>query len=64
MYEVEEREFYRVWRKRNNVKLKDVSALLNLSISTISRFENNEREITADQVNKYNYFIKTYTKKA
>lgn len=62
-YEVEEKEFYRVWRKRNKVTLKKISEYVGLSISTISRWENDKREITSEQVAKYNYFIKTYKNK-
>lgn len=62
MYEVEEKEFYKIWRKRNRVTLKQIAKFIGLSDSTICRWENNQREITDEQVAKYNYFIKTYRK--
>ena len=56
------RQDYKIWRKENKVRLWDVAQYINLSESTISRWENDMREIQDWQVELYDEFIKNYKK--
>ena len=56
----EKRQDYKNWRKRNNVRLWDVAKYINLSESTISRWENDMRDIPDWKVELYDRFIKEY----
>jgi len=56
----QKREDYKIWRKRNNVRLWDVSKYINLSESSISRWENNMRDIPEWKIELYDKFIKEY----
>jgi len=56
------RQDYKEWRKENKVRLWDVAQYINLSESTISRWENDMREIQDWQIDLYDEFIKNYKK--
>ena len=58
----EKRQDYKVWRKKHNIRLWDVSKYINLSEGTISRWENNMRDIPEWKVELYDKFIQEYEK--
>ncbi|WP_136479296.1 helix-turn-helix domain-containing protein [Acetivibrio thermocellus] len=58
----EKRQDYKNWRKRNNVRLWDVSKYINLSEGTISRWENDMRDIPDWKIELYDRFIQEYEK--
>ncbi|SKA99924.1 hypothetical protein SAMN05443428_13911 [Caloramator quimbayensis] len=55
--------YYTIWRKRRNVKLKEISQAIQISIPSLSRFER-KKEINKDAYSyikeKYDEFIKRY----
>lgn len=54
---LKEREHYQIWRKRNRVRLIDVSIYCECSESLISRWENGKVNIDDSVLKKYNDFI-------
>jgi predicted transcriptional regulator len=56
----EKRQDYKVWRKKHNIRLWDVAKYINLSESSISRWENNMRDIPIWKIELYDRFIQEY----
>jgi len=56
----EKRQDYKIWRKKHNIRLWDVSKYINLSESSISRWENNMRDLPDWKIELYDKFIKEY----
>lgn len=59
----EKREDYKIWRKKHNIRLWDVAKYINLSESSISRWENNMRDIPDWKIELYDKFIREYEMK-
>lgn len=60
MNELEEREQFVVWRKRNKITLKKVSQYIGCSISTLSRYETGKKSLYDDLLEKYREFKNKY----
>ena len=58
----QKREDYKIWRKKHNIRLWDVAQYINLSESSISRWENNMRDIPDWKVELYDKFIQEHEK--
>lgn len=57
MYEFTDKEVYKILRKRKKITLEQLSNYLDISISTISRYENDIKSMTQEQVKKYIEYI-------
>lgn len=55
--DITDKEEYKIIRKRNKITLKDVADYIGSDISTISRWENNKRYMSNEQVQRYVNFI-------
>lgn len=62
MFEVNQREFYSIWRKRNKVKLEEVANYIGCSLSLISKWELGHCNMSKKKLDKYNQFIIEYRK--
>lgn len=60
MNELEEREQFVVWRKRNKITLEKVSQYIGCSISTLSRYETGKKKLYDDLLEKYREFKNKY----
>ena len=60
MNELEEREQFVVWRKRNKITLEKVSQYIGCSISTLSRYETGKKKLYEDLLEKYREFKNKY----
>lgn len=58
--ELEEREQFVVWRKRNKITLEKVSQYIGCSISTLSRYETGKKKLYDDLLEKYREFKNKY----
>jgi len=58
--ELTERQKYQLWRKVNNVLLKDISDYTGISHSSISRWENGKRDLPDWFQKKYDEFIREF----
>ena len=58
----QKREDYKIWRKKHNIRLWDVAQYINLSESSISRWENNMRDLPDCKVELYDIFIQEHEK--
>lgn len=56
MNELEEREQFVVWRKRNKITLENVANYLGCSISTLSRYETGKRQLCENLLLRYKQF--------
>lgn len=56
MNELEEREQFVVWRKRNKITLEKVSEYIGCSISTLSRYETGKRQLCENLLQRYRQF--------
>jgi transcriptional regulator with XRE-family HTH domain len=52
-----EREFYTLWRRRNNIKLKEIAQYLNCTDTLICKFEKGKCNISPDKIEAYNNYI-------
>ncbi|QUH20219.1 helix-turn-helix domain-containing protein [Alkaliphilus sp. B6464] len=52
-----ERIEYKLERIRKKIKLKDVAKEIGISTGTVSRYENNKREMTEEHIQKYKKYI-------
>ncbi|SHK41924.1 Helix-turn-helix [Desulforamulus aeronauticus DSM 10349] len=57
------RERYIIFRKRNRIRLIDVSRYCGCSASAISQWENNLINLSDELIAKYNEFIEEFEKK-
>lgn len=62
MYEVNQREFYVIWRRRNKVTLKQVADYIGCSDALICKWERGKCEISDYKLKRYNQFIEIYKK--
>lgn len=60
MNELEEREQFVVWRKRNKITLEKVSEYIGCSISTLSRYETGKRQLYENLLQRYRQFKNNY----
>ena len=54
--ELKAREEYAIWRRRNRVRLLDVSKYIGVSIPVLSRWENGINGISDELLEKYNEY--------
>lgn len=59
---LKERERYQIWRKRNRVRLVDVSKYCGCGVSTISQWENGQLKISDELLGYYDEFIENFEK--
>lgn len=57
---IQDRELYQLWRKRNRVRLIDISKYCGCTPSALSQWENNLINISDELVSKYNRFIQEF----
>ena len=62
IHNLKEREQYQIWRKRNRVRLIDVSQYCGCCVSTISQWENGQINISNELLSSYNEFIEQFEK--
>lgn len=62
MGDMKERDYYVMLRRNKKIKLRELQEVLKISVSTLSRYERYEREITAEQEQLYKNFIDNYSK--
>lgn len=61
--DLREREQYSIWRRRNRVRLVDISRYCGCSISTISQWENSQINVNDKIIQAYDEFIKLFEQK-
>ena len=59
-FEDSDNKQYAIWRKLHKIKLKDISNYAGVSVSTLSRFENNLKSMPDVYVKKYDEFIRNF----
>ncbi len=57
---LQEREQYQIWRKRNRVRLIDISQYCGCSESLLSRWENGKTNIDDYILSNYNEYIRQF----
>ncbi|GLC32179.1 helix-turn-helix domain-containing protein [Clostridium omnivorum] len=57
-----DREYYRLMRKRYNIKLKAISDYIGCSLSLLSKYEKGQRELSKDKLKLYIKFINDFIK--
>ena len=57
---VNEREEFMLWRKRNRVRLRDVAKYINCSIPTLSRWESGDTNISQKLFVGYREYIEKF----
>lgn len=57
---LKEHEKYKIWRKRNKLRLKDVANYCGCSVGALSLFENGELNLSEELLGYYDEFIEGF----